>query len=357
MNTLSNKIRRIIDLCNEGNIPFRNLLHKDFLPEELDRIYSELEKNDDVDIFEVWEIIREKIQIDDMKISKYYLWDIAVEEKNNIVLEKFSELNERIDKDELITVPFNSDFNKNGFRYKDRYLIFEDAFSHNFHLTEWLIRNWKNDFILNLPINKNCLGLPETRRNVILKSHWQGPKKLDHVKKSLNGKEFVIKGGPFSGPLMDKTEFLFYYKNNNWHFQIEELIPLEGVVFRESICLHNKEHKFYTKYVHAITDSKLSSCNHIDGAIRVYDTYEKFKERNLTNLKNTKIRKCCENFKLFRIDSKTGIKSFQEIIGLFLIGNPYVLEFFEGETSFTKDMEKTRAGILEIDFKHRGYLV
>ena len=256
----------------------------------------------------------------------------------------------------MITVPYNHDLNKNGFKYKNHYLIFDNAFSRNFHFTEWLMANWKDNFGLKLPISKNLLGLSETRRNMMLLSHWQGPKHISNIQMSLNGKAYVVKGPlQFHADLMDKTEFLFYFDEDQWHFQIEELLPMEGIGYSECIHFQDKVHRFYTRYLHAIANKQLTKCTHIDGSIRVYDTYDNFKIRNNAELKNPKCRENANRYKLFRIDSKQGICCFQEIIGLFFKFNPYVLEFFEGESDYTKEIERRRSGILEIDFKYKNY--
>jgi hypothetical protein len=205
MNELSQKIAKLVELCSKNNILVRNLWENNFLPAEVREAYKELESNKDLELFQLWRILGENIKIDPMKTTKYYLWDVAVEEKKDYAFNEFSELKSQLDEDGLIEVPYNSDLNKNGFKYKNKYLIFENAFSKNFHFTEWVIKNWKGNFSLKLPINTNCLGIPETRRNTTLLSHWQGPKTIEHVRESLADKEFIIKGpSSFDAPILDK---------------------------------------------------------------------------------------------------------------------------------------------------------
>lgn len=362
---LNKKIFEFKSILEKNNFPVVNLIFRNFVTGEIKSQFSNLiklskrvniSKQESEIRFDLIKLLDKIVILDPARIKKYYLWDIAVEEKKDLVFEKFPEIKKLLDEDGLIQVPYKSDLNKNGFKYKGSYLIFEGAFSRNFHLTQWLIKNWKNNFVLKLPINKNCLGIPETRRDMMLLAHWQGPKTLKHIRKSLAGKEFVVKGpSSFNAPLMDKTEFLFNSRDNKWHLQIEELIPLEGIEFRPTINYLDKEYRFYTRYLHAITNKELSGCFHIDGGIRVYKTFENFTKRNQSELKDSNITSYSDRYKFFRIDSEEGIKSFQEIIGLFFEANPYILEFFEGESSFTKDLEKNRTGILEIDFKYKKF--
>lgn len=362
---LDRKISEFRDFLEKNNFPVVNLIFENFLSGKIKNKFLDLVKlSKKVDTskqeneikFDLIKLLDRIVRLDPTRIKKYYLWDIAVEEKTDFVFEKFTEVKELLDEDGLIQIPYNSDLNKNGFRYKDSYLIFENAYSRNFHLTQWLIENWKNNFVLKLPINKNCLGVSETRRQVELLSHWQGPKTINQIKESLAGKEFVVKGPSFfDAPLMDKTEFLFNSRDNKWHLQIEELLPLDGIELGTIINYQDKEHKFYTRYLHAITNKNLSECFHMDGGIRVYKTYENFERRNKSELKDSSITSYSDRYKFFRVDSESGISSFQEIIGLFFIANPYVLEFFDGESNFTKDLEKNRTGILEIDFKYKKF--
>ncbi len=343
------KIAKLIEICSKSNIPFQNLLHNDFLPEEVHKLYLELIKEEES--FIILEKLSNGISIDQRKISKYYLWDIAVIEKENLVLETYPEVSQLIDNDGLIEVPYNSDLNKDGFRYKDHYLVFENAFSHNFNFTRWIIKNWKNEYALKLPISMRLLGLLDTRRDMFLKSHWEGPKDINHVKKSLSGKEVIVKGNNnLNIPLLDKTEFMFTKRENMWHLQIEELLPLEGLFFSKEIAFRDEKLCYYTKYLHAIVNEDFSCCIHLDGALRVYETIKNFKNRNSVTLKDT-VKDSCKKYKLFRMDSKVGVSSFQEIVGLFFVGNPYVIEFFEGKSNYTNSLEVNRGKMLEANFK------
>jgi len=353
---LKTKIEKLIRLCNETNTPYMDLLYDNFLSEETSDLYKELLKETKLDMHHLWRALADGIKIDKTKICKHYLWDFAVEEKDNIVLEAFPEINDLIDEDGLIEVPFNADLNKNGFLYKDKYLAIESAISQNFHMIEWLVDTWKNKFTLKLPIDMRRLGLPETRRTAYLASHWQGAKTIINVKNSLGEQEFIIKGNNnIDIPLLDKTEFLFQKRDGVWHLNIEELIPLEGFTYTDKIYFRNVEHRYYTRYIHAITNSDLTLCTHIDGAIRVYNSYENFKLRNSKELREGAVKNLCERYKLFRIDSPDGISEYQEIIGLFFVGNPYVLEFFEGESDFSKDLEKRRGRLLEVDYEYTKF--
>lgn len=97
----------------------------------------------------------------------------------------------------------------------------------------------------------------------------------------------------------------------------------------------------------------MNNCFHLDGAIRVYDNFENFKKRNLSDMKKEDWSKKSKRYKLFRFDSDKGIDYFEKIIGLFFLFNSYVREFFEGETQELKYMENQRTKLFEIDFKYK----
>lgn len=349
------KINEIIKSCNEENVPASNLIYGGgaFLPQETIKKYKELEKDEEIEIFEVWNRLIKNIKVDSQRISKFYLRDIAVESKENHSLETFPELLNEIDSEGLMKVPFGYDLNKDGFKYKNKYLIFENVISRNFHFMDWIIRNWDNGFSIRLRPNFNYLGIPSTRRDLMLLSHWRGPKKFSNLNKF--EQNLVIKGpNNFDVfPVNDKTEFLFEFRNGEWHLQMEEMVPLEETAYIPDFLINNKKYNFCTRYLHAIMDENLSFCTHIDGAIRAYHNDKNLRIRNNTNLSDENLKDICSRIKLFSFDSSEGIESFQEIIGLFFRENPYVLEFFEGETKETKELEEKRTYFVENNLNKR----
>lgn len=357
-NKINDQINIIINYCNDSNVPMRNLHFHNFLPPEIEKIWRELENNDEIDTFKLWKVISENIRIDNDKMCKYYLWDIATEEKNNLLFERYPRIKELIDKNGMVELPYPCDLNKNSFKHGYHYLIIDDSFSSNFHFTEWLIKNWQGKFKLRLPIKLNSLGIGSTRRNVALMSHWQGPKTLDNIKGMYDKEAYVVYGPDnFSSSLIDSTQFFFYFKDNKWQLEVEELVPMDGMNYSESKVILGIRHKFYTKYLHAFVNLELTKCYHIDGGIRVYADLNDFKKRNSMQLNSDKaiIKDMTKRYKIFRIDSDKGIDSYQEIVGLFFNSNPYVSQFFEGKNKFNKDIEDRRSTMLELDLKQKGF--
>jgi len=355
---LINKTKKFVKKLNEKTIVFNNLLYNEFLPEGMYEEYKELVENfktfykDSSAEFFLWRVIGDNLKIDKNKIKKYYLWDIAVNEKENLVSEEYPLLNKT--KDNLVEVKYGTDINKNGFEYEKHYLIFESELSINFHLMGWIIANWKGDSKFYVAIDKDKLGEPETIREVMLLSHWEGPKTVKNISESFNKNELIIKG-PFNAgiPLYDKVEFLFRDINGKWHLEIEELLPRRGISFDLETYVKGEKAKYFTRYIHAITDKEVKKCFHLDGAIRSYDNFKNFKDRNLSDIGKKDWSKKSKRYKLFRFDSENGINNFEKIIGLFFLWNPYVREFFEGETEELKEMEEQREKLFEFNFKYK----
>lgn len=354
-------LSNLLSLIKRHNISLKSIIDKNFIPKEVELAYSKTlsslknEKNDAK--YRLWKILSENIELDAKRITKYYLWDIAVEEKDNLAYEKYPELKTMADKDGLFELNHKTIFNKNGFRYKKHFLIFSSEFSRNFHFTEWLKQNWTGQFSFYVPFDSNKLGLPETCREMFLASHWHGPKSIQHIQKSLNNKEYLVKGpSNFKGCLQDKTEFLFKKYGHQWHLQIEELLPLRGLSLEKETMFKGKKILYFTRYLHAITNDKLTECYHIDGALREYKTKDKFIHRNSMQINDFSKKQMCNRYKIFKIQSKEGISSFQEIVGLFFDSNPYIIEFFEGENEDTKYMERIRTSLIEPSLKSHEWV-
>lgn len=309
--------------------------------------------------FELYHKLKNDVKLDEGRIQVYYHWDVGVQKKKNLALETYPELLQQEDDDGLLEICPDVDLNKNGFKYKNHYLIFPEYFTNNFHFTEWLIRNWNGKFKLKVSFEYDKLGMPDTRRDTLLMAHWRGPKHLRHVQKSLNRSEFIEKRTVFNGQycLNDKTEFLFVKDSaDTWTFQIEELIPMDGVLgYDEVTSLKGKKILFYTRYLHAIVNKDLSQCYHLDGALREYGSYDAWCSRNELSLRDSSIRSLTDRYKLFRIDSSSGIIDFHEIIGLFFKSNPYVLEFFEGESEDYAQSENRRRVFMERYLKEKKF--
>jgi hypothetical protein len=169
-------------------------------------------------------------------------------------------------------------------------------------------------------------------------------------------REVVIQHGSnsYGDSIIDKTEFLFRRRGDEWILEIEELLPRRGVNHSFNIGLRNETLDYYTRYLHAITNDYLSNCTHIDGAIREYGSKQAFADRHTDSEKQIDsdwVKQEPNRYKLFKLDSDDApVPDYQEIIGLFFKFSPHVLEFFEGRSERVKEIEEQRNRMFEIEF-------
>lgn len=355
---LINPLESVGDLCEKYNVPPVNLREGEFVPDDLQEEYDELldlsESYDQVSSLKLERFLGEYVDLDETRESRYYLWDIGVVEKKNIVPETYPSL-ANLGFSDLKKVPTNSDMNKNGFQFKEHYLIFCNRLARNFYLTGKLGNVRADTVTLSVPISYRQLGLPETTRETILAAHWRGPETIDELR-SRAGTEFFIQKGTesYEHGLQDRTEFFFEKRDDRWHLQIEELLPRMGTLHSLHTTFRGREIKYYTRYIHAILDEECRECFHLDGAIRGYGNLDDFIERHIEReLQNPNpLKKMSNRYKMFKLDSPTGeISDFGEIAGLFFKHNPHVQRFFEGDSEEAEELEEERARWYQSDFE------
>ncbi|MDA3854664.1 MAG: hypothetical protein PF569_00285, partial [Candidatus Woesearchaeota archaeon] len=298
--------------------------------------------------------------LDYKKGVKYYLFDIAVIKKDfNYVLKKYPEL-EKVEHEGLVKISKNAKLNKDGFSYKDDYLIFNEQIRQSFSFLRRLIQLRKensNLFDLAFKINYDVLGVKGTEREMFLKSFWDGMPGFN-VEYLNNRKEAISIYGPDNSDLefQDKTEF--YIKKSKlknggecWQLEIEEHIPLRvwGLMDENFIWLDNKERKYFTRYLHAYLSLDFELCYHIDWAYKDYSNFENYKQRNNEKIDNSLLSRTVEKIKLLRLDSEKGIDFWSEIINAFFYMNPYPSDFFNN-TPYP-ELEKQRNYYVENQFK------
>lgn len=351
------KLKEVIELCEEYNIRPMNLDNRELAPDDAQESYDELmdiiDGYNEIPRTKVLRWLGEAITLDPSRETQYYLWDIAVREKNDLVSKNYPDLCSFAD-DDLIDIPQTADMNKNGFEYKDHYLIFIDQLAKNYYLTEKLGSLRSNNVNLSVPVSYSKLGMPDTRRKMMLKAHWRGPETIDKLR-DRSGSEFFVQKGTesYQHGLQDRTEFYFELRDREWHLQIEELLPRTGIFYSPHTAYRDAEIKYYTRYFHAIMDEKCEYCIHMDGAIRGYGSFEKFVERHTERelQEVNTLKRMSSRHKLFRVDSPDGaINEFGEVAGLFFKHNPHVQRFFEGDSEHATELEENRASQFQFDF-------
>lgn len=361
---------RVVSLCEEYNTPVENLWEGNYadgdLLEEYEKLVDLAEERDDYYKVQLDQELANSIELDIDREKKYELWDIDVVEKRDILFQNYKEVGQDIRENSgLYTLSPATSYNKDGVEYQNHYFIFPNALRKNFHLTQGLLNKWgeyEYDFDLSLAVDYNRLGLPETERTVLLFEHWSGPKNLNAVRDSAKVDQVVVFGNSnWSSPegLQDKTEFYFHQRDDEWVLQIEELLPRSGVLYEPSIELRREEIPYYTRYTHAILNEEMTECEHLDGALREYPTQEDLIKRHTTESLADGWHKSqgFDRYKLFKLDEDSiTIPDYQEIIGLFHRYNPHIIEFFQGQSKQTREIELNRARNFEIE-SERGRLL
>lgn len=351
------KLKKMISLCEKHNIRPRNLDDRVFAPDVAQDSYDELmdlvEHYDEISRVKVLRYLGNNVDINPNRESRYYLWDIAVAEKNGIVYENYSDLSGFGD-GSLKEIPEDVDMNKDGFEYKNHYLIFIRRLANNYYLVGKLNSLRGPEVNLSVPISYSKLGLPDTTRETILAAHWRGPETIEELR-SRSGSEFFVQKGTesYQHGLQDRTEFYFELRDGNWHLQIEELLPRTGIFYAPHTHIRDNEIRYYTRYLHAIVNEDCTDCYHLDGALRGYGTLDNFIERHrVKELQNPNpLKRMSSRHKLFKIDSPNrGIADYGEISGLFFKHNPHVQRFFEGDSEYATDLEDNRASHFRFDF-------
>lgn len=354
---IQHDLQNIASRCEAENIPPNNLHRNEFTPNDLqseyDSVIERLESHDGASNMDVWNYLGKTVELDNTRESKYYLWDIAVTSKDNIVFDEYPSLS-NLGQSGLKNVPEQVDMNKNGFEFKNHYLIFCSRLSQNYYLTGKLGTLRSEMVDLSVPISYSKLGLPGTTRRMRLHAHWRGPETIDELRSRTGHRFFIQKGTEsYEHGLQDRTEFFFEKRDDEWHLQIEELLPRTGISYSPHTRLRREKINYYTRYLHAILDENCKNCFHIDGALRGYDTVKKFIDRHIREeLKNSKsLKEMSSRHKLFKLDSPVGnITDFGEVAGLFFKHNPHVQRFFEGNSDYATEIEEKRAELFDFEF-------
>jgi len=344
----------VASLCEEENIRVKSLSFGNFASEELMEEYESLKSivnhHEDISRVKVERELAKQIEIDETRECRYYLWDIAVVQKQGILKETYPEFTGGNSGD-LIGVSPEADMNKNSFEYKNHYLILCSRLSQNYRLVGKLNQVRTETVNLAVPITYSKIGLPDTTRQSKLAAHWRGPETLQELQ-DRSGHEFFVQKGTesYDHGLQDRTEFYFEKRDGKWHLQIEELMPRTGIRHSLHTSLADEMLKYYTRYLHAIVDEECEQCFHLDGALRSYGTLDDFIDRHVNReLQNPNpLKRMSKRRKLFKIDSPEGdLSDFGEIAGLFFRNNPHVLRFFEGDSEWAEELEEKRARLLE----------
>lgn len=176
---------------------------------------------------------------------------------------------------------------------------------------------------LRIAIDEDVVALASSVKEKIELEYWRGPFFSSDLSKieigcSVYGADDTQKF--YHGIL--RTEFLWSEKKDEFSFECEEVLdtPSNG----------RGEDDYGCRYVHSILAPGKSVPNHLDGAIRLYDT-ELMLERINPNTDISKFGKKAAYFKLWRIDGEIENAKWKALISDYFRFNDLVGEYFEGE--------------------------
>lgn len=248
------------------------------------------------------------------------------------VLKIYPELSKKIDKYGLFILDDDLTLHDGGIEYKDHILYY------NQFLRKGYINSFNKDFI-NLFLRyyyksrgKNKFGIAidhsrilkkENYENILERDAWFGPEfKKEDLDNPLILGLTVKKRNEFYPydfyNTLDRTEFLWSYKDDIKSLQIEEVSNIDTKYGDYNL----------NKYVHAERDTVKQTLRHFDGAVKVYHShqYRKRFDRNLSHE-----AKGDKKIKLFRIDGDIDIDIWIDLIAYFFRGNEMIIEYFDPE--------------------------
>jgi hypothetical protein len=259
--------------------------------------------------------------------------EIIKNDKNkNIVLKIYPELENKIDKDGLLIID-------NDFILQDSGIVYKE---HVLHYHQFLRRGYSSnpnfDFIgrfisyyfrtkeintFRIAIDMQRIMPKEYLQHLIECDAWFGANfdstKLDDkhsigitVKKRIKPSLFDMSND------LDRTEFLWTYKDDIKTFEIEEI---SNIAY--------KFDKFHiNRYIHSERNIRNQQLQHFDGAVKIYPhEYDKRLNSQLLNEYRAHIK-----IKLFRIDNDINIDKWIDLISYFFKGNEMILEYFDPES-------------------------
>ncbi|MGE4517223.1 MAG: hypothetical protein AB7D96_10230 [Arcobacteraceae bacterium] len=249
--------------------------------------------------------------------------------EKNIVLSTYPELANKLDKDGLLVLDQDFELHDSGIIYKDHVLHYHQFLRRGYtsnpnfdflgrFLSYYHTTNKINGF--RIAIDMQRIMPKAYLQHLIECDAWFGPnfdaKKLDDqysvgltVKKRIKPSIFDLTNN------LDRTEFLWTYKDDIKTFEIEEISDAE----------YKFDRFYFNKYIHAERDIQKKQLRHFDGAVKVY-THE-YDKRLKSQLPNEYIAPI--KIKLFRIDGNIDIDKWIDLISHFFKGNEMILEYFD----------------------------
>lgn len=243
----------------------------------------------------------------------------------------YPELSKYFDDDNLLTLNDEFQFAFDGLKYKDHLLFFHQFFRRGFygsHNVDFLHRfaKYYHDSVDNtfrIALDHNRIMPYEFYQRTLEFDTWYGyPFNISDIDNRKKVGLTVVKRNEYYPydfyNTLDRTEFLWTFKEPIKTFQIEEI----------SNSHHTHEHFNLNKYIHSERNILTQQLTHFDGAVKVY-LQNQYEKRFSTDLKGDS--KGQTKIKLFRIDGNINLEIWSELINYFYRGNEMLIEYFNPE--------------------------
>lgn len=174
--------------------------------------------------------------------------------------------------------------------------------------------------VLKIALDPDSVGLASSYLTPIELEYWRGPKFNDDMTSIPVGvavHKATTKERIFHG--VERTEFFWHMQNGMRSFECEELLDRETLGIGAEV--------FGCRYAHSIIDAATSLPNHLDGAIRAYET-EQYLDRIDTDI--SKAGKKGRYVKLWRVDGPINLTAWKELVCDFFRGNSLPGEYLGG---------------------------
>jgi hypothetical protein len=175
--------------------------------------------------------------------------------------------------------------------------------------------------VVKIAIDPDVVGLAGTWKSFFELQYWWGPKFNDHLPDVTSGvtrHEADERLKFFHG--ISRTEFWWHNQSDIQTFEAEEV--------RDTPTLGISSEHYACRYVHSMLEHSGSMPDHLDGAVRIYET-EQFLER--IDLDIARAGRHADYLKLWRIDGPMAVERWKELLCHFYLDNTLVGEYLGGE--------------------------
>lgn len=191
-----------------------------------------------------------------------------------------------------------------------------------------------SDLVVQIALDPNSIGLPETYRTQIELEYWWGPsfnEDLTSIPPGVTVHRASDRLRLFHG--IEQMEFWWHQQNEIQTLEAEEILCNETFGSKFQLAKGHEE-TYGFRYIHSMIDAKTKLPYHLDGAIREYNVSE-YIERVDRPISNA--GKASRYVKLWRIDGPIKIDRWKELICHFYRDNKLAGEYLDGKDSKPMD--------------------